>query len=126
MNLLVGIFISLSFPSRPHRSGVGAPVVGDVDGEYNYESKKHVLQWRLPVIDASNKTGSMEFSIPAIPDDFFPINVSFVSTKLYCHVEVSHMAHWGRSHDVMAMSCDILKEESSESNREGNFGIEMR
>ena len=88
------MYLSLSVPSLPHRSGVGAPVVGDVDGEYHYESKKHVLQWRLPVIDASNKTGSMEFSIPAIPDDFFPITVSFVSTKLYCHVEVSHVMHW--------------------------------
>ena len=79
-----------------------------MDGEYNYESKKHVLQWRLPVIDASNKTGSMEFSIAAIPDDFFPITVSFVSTRLYCHVEVSqsHDTLSG-SHDVVTMSCDL-------------------
>ena len=72
---------------------MGSPVVGEVDGEYNYDSKKHVLQWRLPVIDASNKSGSMEFSIPAIPDDFFPIRVSFISTKLYCHIEVSLACH---------------------------------
>ena len=74
-------------------------MVGDVDGEYNYDSKKHVLQWRLPVIDASNKTGSMEFTMVAVPDDFFPIRVSFVSTKLYCHIEVrcvliGHMTSW--------------------------------
>ncbi len=70
------------------RSGVGAPVVGEVDGDYSYEPKKHVLEWRVSVIDASNKTGSMEFSVPGLPSDFFPIKVYFISTKSYCHVEV--------------------------------------
>ncbi len=72
----------------PCRSGVGAPVVGEVDGEYNYDPRKHVLEWRVSVIDASNKTGSMEFSVPGLPSDFFPIKVYFISTKSYCHVEV--------------------------------------
>ena len=67
---------------------MGAPVVGEVDGEYNYDPRKHVLEWRVSVIDASNKTGSMEFSVPGLPSDFFPIKVYFISTKSYCHVEV--------------------------------------
>ncbi len=33
-------------------------------------------------------TGSMEFSIAGHPDDFFPVNVSFVSKKTYCDIEV--------------------------------------
>ena len=72
------------------RSGVGAPVVGDCDGEYNYDSRKNTLHWSLPVIDHSNKSGSMEFSMGGHPDDFFPINVSFVSKKSYCDIQVRH------------------------------------
>ena len=53
------------------------------------------------MVDASNKNGSMEFTIAAVPDDFFPIRVSFTSTKLYCHIEV----RW--SHDLVLGSHDL-------------------
>jgi coatomer subunit delta len=36
------------------------------------------------VIDAGNKQGAMEFSVPSsIPGDFFPVEVSFTSKTLY-------------------------------------------
>ncbi len=35
-------------------------------------------------------TGAMEFSIAGHPDDFFPVNVSFVSKKTFCDIQVSH------------------------------------
>ena len=71
------------------RHGVGGPVVGEIDGEYHYDHKRSILVWQLPVIDSSNKTGTMEFSIAAQPDDFFPVNVTFVSSKSYCDIKVS-------------------------------------
>ena len=40
------------------------------------------------MIDASNKNGSLEFSIAGMAGDFFPIKVSFLSTKSYCNIEV--------------------------------------
>lgn len=64
-------------------------MVGDVDGEYSYDSKKHLLNWRLTVVDSSNSQGSMEFTIAGMPSDFFPVKVSFVSSKPYCNIEVS-------------------------------------
>lgn len=70
------------------RSGVGAPVVGECEGEYHHDSRKNILEWTHPVIDPSNKSGSMEFSMPGHPDDFFPVSVSFVSKKSYCDLEV--------------------------------------
>ena len=73
-----------------YSSGVGAPVVGSVDGDHHFDSRKHILEWCLPVIDANNSTGTIEFSIPARPDDFFPVKVSFTSPKTYCKVGVSH------------------------------------
>lgn len=70
----------------PCPSGVGAPVISEGDGEQHFDSHKKVLQWRLPFIDATNKSGSLEFSINGHPDDFFPVNVSFVSKNSYCDI----------------------------------------
>lgn len=73
----------------PCRSGVGAPVIGDLDGEYRHDSRRNVLEWCLPVVDVNNKTGSLEFSVAGQPNDFFPVNVSFVSKGNYCDITVS-------------------------------------
>lgn len=73
------------------RSGVGAPVVGECDGEYSFDSRKSVLQWNLAVIDANNESGSMEFSIAGHPDDFFPVNVNFISKNSYCNLQVIYL-----------------------------------
>ena len=81
-------FVSL-YVFMHYRHGVGAPVVGEIEGDYHYDHKRSVLEWQLPVIDESNKSGAMEFSIPGHPDDFFPINVSFGSTRSFCDIKVS-------------------------------------
>lgn len=73
------------------RSGVGAPVIGDLDGEYRYDSRRNVLEWCLPVVDVKNKTGSLEFSIAGQPNDFFPVNVSFISKGNYCNIQVQKL-----------------------------------
>lgn len=53
------------------------PSIAECDGDYNHDSRKNQLLWNLPVIDASSKQGSMEFSVPSsIPGDFFPLDVS--------------------------------------------------
>ena len=70
------------------RSGVGAPIVGDCEGDYRHDSRKNILEWRLPVIDASNKSGSMEFTIAGHTNDFFPVAVNFMSKKSFCDIEV--------------------------------------
>ena len=62
-------------------------MVSECDGDYSYE-KRGSLLWQLPVIDASNKSGSMEFSCHGCPDDFFPIRVSFYSKKTYSGIQV--------------------------------------
>lgn len=60
------------------------PSIAECDGDYNHDSRKNILQWNLPVIDASSKQGSMEFSVPnSIPGDFFPLDVSFSSKIPY-------------------------------------------
>ncbi|KAB5522481.1 hypothetical protein PHYPO_G00159990 [Pangasianodon hypophthalmus] len=78
--------------SIPIPSGVGAPVIGDLDGEYRHDSRRNVLEWCLPVVDVKNKTGSLEFSIAGQPNDFFPVNVSFVSKGNYCDIQVNKVS----------------------------------
>lgn len=66
------------------------PVVGECDGAYAHESRRNQLVWSLPLVDLTNKTGALEFSAPkAIPNDFFPLNVSFTSKISYAHIKVS-------------------------------------
>lgn len=69
----------------PH--GSGSPVVAECDGEYTFE-KRGSLLWQLPLIDANNKTGSMEFSCSGTPDDFFPVQVAFFSKKSFSGLQV--------------------------------------
>jgi len=67
-----------------------APIVGECDGTYSHEAKRNQLVWSLPLIDASNKTGSLEFSAPrAVPNDFFPLNVVFNSKSAYAQIKVT-------------------------------------
>ncbi|XP_055594363.1 coatomer subunit delta [Uranotaenia lowii] len=64
------------------------PSIAECDGDYNHDSRKNVLYWNLPVIDASSKQGSMEFSVPnSIPGDFFPLDVSFTSKIPYADLK---------------------------------------
>lgn len=72
---------------------MGAPVIGDLDGEYKHDGRRNILEWCLPIIDANNKTGSLEFSVAGQPNDFFPVNVSFVSKRNYCDIQVGWNLH---------------------------------
>lgn len=63
-------------------------MVGEVSGDYHYDQKKSILNWQLPVIDASNSQGSLEFAMSGHPDDFYPIHVSFYSPKTICNLQV--------------------------------------
>eukprot|EP00188_Purpureofilum_apyrenoidigerum_P002350 Plantae.Rhodophyta-Purpureofilum_apyrenoidigerum.ctg24485.p1 GENE.Plantae.Rhodophyta-Purpureofilum_apyrenoidigerum.ctg24485~~Plantae.Rhodophyta-Purpureofilum_apyrenoidigerum.ctg24485.p1 ORF type:complete len:293 (+),score=55.96 Plantae.Rhodophyta-Purpureofilum_apyrenoidigerum.ctg24485:76-879(+) len=76
--------------SIPIPSGGGAPKVGQIDGEWEYNSRNSVLEWMIPVIDSSNANGAMEFSTRAADSSaFFPVNVSFVSKHTYVQLGVS-------------------------------------
>ena len=41
-----------------------------------------------PLIDANNKSGSLEFSVGGNPDDFFPVTLAFNSTKSFSGIKV--------------------------------------
>lgn len=74
--------------SIPVMAGSGAPVVNECEGDYRYDSRRGLLEWQLPVIDAANKSGAMEFSAQGKPNDFYPVTVNFVARTLYCDIRV--------------------------------------
>lgn len=89
VKVYVLVFICFSVVDLFYYShGVGGPVVGEIDGEYHYDHKRSLLEWQLPVIDSSNKSGVLEFSIAGHPGDFFPVTVTFISSKSYCDLKV--------------------------------------
>jgi len=84
---LVDILISIPLPSD-----VGSPNVSNVDGEYNHNTRKNILEWIVPVIDANNSVGNLDFTIAGQPDDFFPVDVTFRSNKKsYTDVQIGEI-----------------------------------
>lgn len=74
--------ISIRIPSG------NSPVVSECEGMYEHDSRKNTLLWKLPVIDSSNKSGSMEFSCGGNPSDFFPVTLKFFTKSLFCNLKV--------------------------------------
>ena len=72
--------------SLPH--GCGTPNISECEGDYTHDTRKQQLLWQHTIIDGNNKTGSMEFSCGGNPDDFFPVSVSFTSSKSYSGIQV--------------------------------------
>ena len=78
--------VVISIPLPPLRD---PPRVNQVDGDFTYDSRRHVLNWEVQMIDKSNRNGSMEFVVPATDgDNFFPIDVDFSSNATLCDVKV--------------------------------------
>jgi len=70
----------------PH--GVGTPNVAECDGDYTMDTRRSALLWQHTLIDANNKSGSLEFSVGGNPDDFFPVTLGFNSTKSFSGIKV--------------------------------------
>ena len=72
------------------------------------------------MIDASNKNGSLEFTIAGMAGDFFPIKVSFLSTKSYCNIEVGGEGRgWGGGRERVEGGRRERVERESEGKGEG-------
>lgn len=71
------------------RSGGQTPVIGKIDGDYQFDSRKTTLIWTLPVIDQSNSEGSLEFTMRGKSADFFPVQVDFNSETPFCDIKVT-------------------------------------
>lgn len=69
-----------------------SPNILSLDGTYKHNSTGQELVWEIPLVDASNSTGTLEFNIQSknsSPDAFFPIDVEFSSNELFCDIDVA-------------------------------------
>ncbi|GFQ03960.1 coatomer subunit delta-2 [Phtheirospermum japonicum] len=84
---LQNVVISIPLPALRE-----VPKVQQIDGEWRYDSRKSLLEWSIVLIDNSNRSGSMEFVIPAVDtSDLFPISVRFSSTSTFSGLKVSNI-----------------------------------
>ncbi|XP_037784927.1 coatomer subunit delta-like [Penaeus monodon] len=72
----------------PLASGAPPPVINDCEGEHEYDRAHCSLVWRIPVIDKTSPTAAMDFTARGVPDNFFPVRVSFHSSRIYCNLKV--------------------------------------
>jgi hypothetical protein len=71
-----------------------SPSVNQVDGDWRFDSKHGSMVWNIDLIDDSNRTGSLEFVVAAADAKcFFPVEVTFTSSKIYCDVEVGSVMY---------------------------------
>ncbi|RLN23083.1 hypothetical protein C2845_PM07G27580 [Panicum miliaceum] len=82
---LHNVVISIPLPALR-----AAPSVRQIDGEWKYDSRNSVLEWSIFLIDQSNRSGSMEFAVPATdPSTFFPISVGFSASSTFSDLKVT-------------------------------------
>lgn len=82
---LQNVLISIPLPALRD-----PPVVNQIDGDWRYDLRKSTLEWSIDLIDNTNRSGSMEFVVPAAdPSSFFPIDVNFSASKIFCDIKVT-------------------------------------
>lgn len=60
-----------------------------MDGDTHYEGRRGQLIWSIDLIDDSNRSGSLEFVVPASAGgDFLPVQVNFASSSIICNISV--------------------------------------
>uniref|UniRef100_A0A7S4NFN2 Coatomer subunit delta n=1 Tax=Odontella aurita TaxID=265563 RepID=A0A7S4NFN2_9STRA len=65
------------------------PAIEAIDGEHKHDPARGMLCWHHDVVDESNPSGSLEFTVPGSDvDAFFPVQVMFKSDTLYCPIEI--------------------------------------
>ncbi|GMS90218.1 hypothetical protein PENTCL1PPCAC_12393 [Pristionchus entomophagus] len=65
------------------------PVVSECEGSYEYQKSRNQLIWTIPVIDASNESGTLEFVTPnGAVDHFFPVQLRFSAQQTLVDIGV--------------------------------------
>ncbi|GMH13186.1 hypothetical protein Nepgr_015027 [Nepenthes gracilis] len=84
---LQNVVISVPLPALRE-----APNVRQIDGEWRYDPRNSILEWSMVLIDNSNRSGSMEFTIPLTDTSiFFPISVRFSATNTFSELKVVNL-----------------------------------
>uniref|UniRef100_A0A2A4JU45 Coatomer subunit delta n=1 Tax=Heliothis virescens TaxID=7102 RepID=A0A2A4JU45_HELVI len=62
--------------------------------EGSYTQKGRVLLWTIPIINKQQKSASLEFTVtPAVPNDFFPLTVTWTSDTSLALLKATKVTH---------------------------------
>ncbi|CAH8633729.1 unnamed protein product [Heterobilharzia americana] len=85
------------------------PLIGNCDGEYELNPRKTQLDWRLPIVNNENPSGSIEFTLKtersSQAEQFFPLKLNFRSNKPYCGIKIME-ATVGNQDTPIVFSCE--------------------
>jgi len=85
----------------------GRPEVKEIDGQYQFNTRESVLVWEIEEINEDNDSGTLEFVVDECDsEDFYPIQVHFVSNKTYAGIEVESLSYV-ESGEPVEYDCDI-------------------
>uniref|UniRef100_A0A0D3EVW6 Coatomer subunit delta n=1 Tax=Oryza barthii TaxID=65489 RepID=A0A0D3EVW6_9ORYZ len=74
----------------PSVSGNETYVNIEYEASEMYDSRNSVLEWSIILVDQSNRSGSLEFTVPAAdPSTFFPISVGFSASNTFSDLKVT-------------------------------------
>lgn len=60
------------------------------EGDTRYDGRKNQLWWTIDLLDDSNRSGTLEFVVPACsPDVFLPVTVHFNSAGTLCDLRIT-------------------------------------
>ncbi|KAJ3128416.1 Coatomer subunit delta [Nowakowskiella sp. JEL0407] len=96
------VVITIPYP------GSTPPTVKDVEGHYQIDRQRRTIEWKLPIIDETNKVGLLEFSVES--EDvgaFYPISANFTSNSLYLDVEIDQV-YFVANQDSVSFSKETL------------------
>lgn len=86
-----------------------APVINTIDGRYKHNRNASMLTWELDLIDDSNSSGNLEFTIAEKDaDSFFPIKIEFSSQQMYCNMDVTTVRNIPPGADISGATSSIM------------------
>lgn len=88
------------------------PNIINVDGTPRHIPATSELSWEIDLIDKSNSSGNLEFSISQKDSDaFFPIHVEFSSKRLYCPMDIQEVTLANGASQLYGISKGLSTEE---------------
>jgi hypothetical protein len=97
--------------NQPHQLTIPPPPPKkpQCDGEWRYDPRSTALIWSVDIIDDTNRSGSLEFVVPACdPGVFYPIEVSFSAAKTLCDIEIESITNLTNGEIVRYGSSRVL------------------
>lgn len=78
------------------------PTVAPHSGEWQLNPSSHHLDWTIPLVNADDRSGALEFSVSdGDVSAFFPVRVSFVGLGNTVGVRVASVARVDDGEDVV-------------------------